>query len=176
MGFKKYSELISHIFVAEQYNNVLMKNHKSWPTGSIPFPEVNEINFYQRRKGHGLGRGHVCGQRRNYNHGGHLAPNNNLQHQQCKKKDEKQEAVQRKNSENKCHKCKGKGHRSRTCRASKRLVELYQAFLKNMDNNVEENFISEYNVEPINLDVADYFEFSEGKIDHRISDGYGIIR
>ena len=45
MGFKKYSELISHLFVAEQHNDLLMKNHESRPTGSMPFPEVNTQIF-----------------------------------------------------------------------------------------------------------------------------------
>ena len=29
MGFKKYSELISHLLVAEQHNDSLMKNYES---------------------------------------------------------------------------------------------------------------------------------------------------
>ncbi|XP_057249392.1 uncharacterized protein LOC130590836 [Beta vulgaris subsp. vulgaris] len=39
--FKKYSELISCLLVAEQNNELLMKNHESRPTGSAPFPEAN---------------------------------------------------------------------------------------------------------------------------------------
>ena len=59
MGFKKYSELISHLLVAEQHNDLLMKNHESRPTGSMPFPEVNTTNFHQsrREKGRGPSRG-----------------------------------------------------------------------------------------------------------------------
>ncbi|KAK4732119.1 hypothetical protein R3W88_025107 [Solanum pinnatisectum] len=45
-GFKKYSELISHLLVAEQNNDLLMKNHENRPTGSTPFPEVNEVGHY----------------------------------------------------------------------------------------------------------------------------------
>jgi hypothetical protein len=36
-GFKKYSELISCLFVAEQNNELLIKNHQSRPTGSSLF-------------------------------------------------------------------------------------------------------------------------------------------
>ncbi|XP_015081283.1 uncharacterized protein LOC107024858 [Solanum pennellii] len=81
MGFKKYFELISHLLVAEQHNDLLMKNHESRPTGSMPFPEVNTANFHQsrREKGHGSNRGRSRG--RNFNHGDRLALNNNLQHQ-----------------------------------------------------------------------------------------------
>ena len=87
MGFKKYFELISHLLVAEQHNDLRMKNHASRPTGSMSFPEVNTIIFYQsrREKGRGPNRGHSRGRGRNFNHGDSLALNNNLQHQQCKK-------------------------------------------------------------------------------------------
>nr|XP_016475150.1 PREDICTED: uncharacterized protein LOC107796838 [Nicotiana tabacum] len=40
-GFKKYSELISCLLVAEQHNALSMKNHDARPTGSAPFPEAN---------------------------------------------------------------------------------------------------------------------------------------
>ncbi|XP_019264261.1 PREDICTED: uncharacterized protein LOC109241893 [Nicotiana attenuata] len=40
-GFKKYSELISCLLVAEQHNALLMKNHDARPIGLAPFPEAN---------------------------------------------------------------------------------------------------------------------------------------
>ena len=99
MGFKKYSELISHLLVAEQHNDLLMKNHESRPTSSMSFPEVNTTNFHtsKREKGRGPSRGRDRGDR--------LALDNNLQHQQCKKKNEKDDVVQKKNSDNKCYRC-----------------------------------------------------------------------
>ena len=36
--FKKYYELISCLLVAEQNNELLMKNHQSCPIGTEPFP------------------------------------------------------------------------------------------------------------------------------------------
>ena len=89
-----------------------MKNHESRPTGSMSFPEVNTVSFYQsrREKGCGPSRGRGCGRGRNFNHGDRLALNNNLQHQQCKKKDEKHDVVQKKNSDKKCYRFEGKGH------------------------------------------------------------------
>ena len=42
-GYEKYSDLISCLLVAEQNNELLMKNHESRPTGSIPFPEANGV-------------------------------------------------------------------------------------------------------------------------------------
>ena len=82
-----------------------MKNHESRPTGSMPFSEVNTVNYYQsrREKGRGPNRGHGRGRGRNFNHGDRLALNNNIQHQQCKKKNEKHDVMQKKNSDNKCY-------------------------------------------------------------------------
>ena len=57
--FTEYSQLISCLLVAEQNNELLMKNHQSRPTGSEAFPEVNAISSqnYERRRGCGRGRG-----------------------------------------------------------------------------------------------------------------------
>jgi hypothetical protein len=65
--FKKYSELISCLLVAEQNNELLMKNHRSRPTGSSPFPEANATSFPEAnatsfKENRGRGRG--CGPRR----------------------------------------------------------------------------------------------------------------
>jgi hypothetical protein len=71
-GFKKYSELLSYLLMAEQNNELLMKNHESRPTGSTPFPEVNATRYnnnYDCDRNRGRERGH--GRRRfnyrNYN-------------------------------------------------------------------------------------------------------------
>jgi len=55
-GFKKYSELISCLLMAEQNNELLMKNHESRPTSSTPFPEMN-FTRYNYNYGHGRNRG-----------------------------------------------------------------------------------------------------------------------
>lgn len=88
-GFKKYSELIYCLLVAEQNNELLMKNHRSYPIGSQPFPEVNatfsggngnrcgggnkNAHVYGCRWGHGRqnGQGRV-------NHTKHLGQRNNV--------------------------------------------------------------------------------------------------
>ncbi|XP_019235923.1 PREDICTED: uncharacterized protein LOC109216238 [Nicotiana attenuata] len=109
MGFKKYSELISHLLITEQHNGLLMKNHESRPTGSCPFPEVNETNFHQAKRGRGCGpsRGHGRGRGTNSNHGNNNAPKNPPHHQQWKRKEQKHEAVQAPNA---CYRCGGKGY------------------------------------------------------------------
>ncbi|XP_068305056.1 uncharacterized protein [Pyrus communis] len=39
-GYTEYNQLISVLLVAEQNDELLMKNHNSRPTGSAPFPEI----------------------------------------------------------------------------------------------------------------------------------------
>ncbi|PIM98030.1 hypothetical protein CDL12_29491 [Handroanthus impetiginosus] len=140
-GFKKYSELISCLLVAEQNNELLMKNYESRPTGSSPFPEANATNFSNSNRSHGRGRGRY--NYRNY----------------------------------------GNGHWSRICRTPKHLVELYQASLKKKNKNIEANltnFINNFDndndndtndIDIAHLDVTDFFEHREDKIDHLIGNG-----
>ncbi|KAI5330083.1 hypothetical protein L3X38_029480 [Prunus dulcis] len=61
-GFKKYSELVSCLLLAEQNNELLLKNHQSRPTGSSLLPEINaasqEVNATSSRGSiHKRGRG-----------------------------------------------------------------------------------------------------------------------
>ena len=61
--FTKYSELIACLLVAEQNNELLLKNHQSRPIGSIPLPEANatiQVNRRGRWRGHGQGRDRGC--------------------------------------------------------------------------------------------------------------------
>jgi len=180
-GFKKYAELISCLLVAEQNNELLMKNHEARPTGSAPFPEVNAAkydksnNFRGRGHGRGLGRGRGHGRERGQNYrDGHKNAN----------KQENNKGSQdgsSKNKENKCYRCGMKGHWSRVCRTPEHFVKLYQASIKkgknveanmtlhnddveaNKHNNVEVNLAyKEDDYEGFDdithLDVADYLQ------------------
>ncbi|XP_068339098.1 uncharacterized protein [Pyrus communis] len=99
-GYTEYNQLISVLLVAEQNNELLMKNHHSRPTGSAPFPEVPRHNSGPSFK--------------NANrHKGKAHMNNTSR-----------------NSERACHRCSGNGHWARTCRTPKHLLDLYQASLK----------------------------------------------
>ncbi|CAA7051318.1 unnamed protein product [Microthlaspi erraticum] len=51
-GFQKYSQLISCLLVAEQNNELLMKNHDLRPTGSAPFPEANATSYDRKEQNH----------------------------------------------------------------------------------------------------------------------------
>ena len=63
-----------------------------------------------------------------------------------------------------------KGHWSRTCCTLKHLVDVYQASIKGKE--FEMNFIdSNDQVDLTHLDVSDFFENPNEKIDHLIGDG-----
>ncbi|XP_070025423.1 uncharacterized protein [Nicotiana sylvestris] len=89
-GFKKYSELISCLMVAEQHNTLLLKNHEARPTGSAPLPEANMTTRRDKsgkrqnnNHGHMNVRRHGNGKRRyNSRHrGGHGKRENNMSSQ-----------------------------------------------------------------------------------------------
>ncbi|XP_070039322.1 uncharacterized protein [Nicotiana tomentosiformis] len=81
-------------------------------------------------------------------------------------KDEKPRA---KGSETECYRCSGKEHWANICRTPRYLVEIYQDSLKN--KGPEANFIFDNEFDITHLDVADFFEHPDGKIDHLICDG-----
>ena len=154
-GFTKYSELISVLLLAEQNNELLMKNHQARPTGSTPFPKVNVVTRTQyepnktfgsgRGRGHGYGRGRGRARGRSFGHGrGHNHQNfSNFKkkphHLKWNKNEEKSKANATSSQvESTCHRCGMKGHWSRTCRTSKHLVDLYQASLKGVETNFTE--------------------------------------
>ncbi|XP_021773978.1 uncharacterized protein LOC110737937 [Chenopodium quinoa] len=113
--FTKYSDLISCLLVAEQNNEILMKNHESRPIGSTPFPEANATSHSgkgQKARDHASSRGR----------GGHFR--NSYSHQNWDNKDGNKNEKDK--YENICYRYGGKGHWSRVCRTPKHLVDLYQ--------------------------------------------------
>jgi hypothetical protein len=67
INFKRYSELISCFLVAEQNNEILMKNHQSHPISSKPFLEVNGTFVQKTRKNQGYRYGKNKWKRRREN-------------------------------------------------------------------------------------------------------------
>nr|XP_009784321.1 PREDICTED: uncharacterized protein LOC104232753 [Nicotiana sylvestris] len=122
-GFKKYSELISLLLVAERNNELLMRNHENRPTRSTSLPEVYS-HYAKRGKGRGPIRGR--GQGRNFSSVNHPPKKNN--HQKWKGKDEKPKAIVQKPN---VIVAVEKGIGQIFCRVPRHLVELYQASLKN---------------------------------------------
>ncbi|XP_051132487.1 uncharacterized protein LOC127252377 [Andrographis paniculata] len=68
-GFQKYSELITCLLLAEQNNELLLKNHESRPTGANPFPEANAIQPANPVRGRGQVRNQRIDRDRNQNRG-----------------------------------------------------------------------------------------------------------
>ena len=68
-GFTKYSELISCLLVAEQNNELLMKNHETRPVGATPIPEANVATYNGQSESYGRGRGYHRGRGRGHGRG-----------------------------------------------------------------------------------------------------------
>ena len=73
--FTRYSELIACLLVAEQNNELLLKNHQSRPTRSVSLPEANatsiSIHKHGRGRGYHYGRGQGSGRGRSRGRGRH---------------------------------------------------------------------------------------------------------
>ncbi|KAL6534398.1 hypothetical protein OROHE_013323 [Orobanche hederae] len=167
-GFKKYADLIACLLIAEQNNNLLMKNHESCPTGSKIFPEANVVsldepkqkNYFQGRgKGCGRGRGHDRGCGR----GGYNSPYKSDNHFHKKQQHggnhegtlkKGKEVDSSKGSGSTCSRCGSKGHWSRVCRVPEHLCKLYNESLKGKDKEV--NFIDSIMDESTHLEASDF--------------------
>ncbi|XP_056694867.1 uncharacterized protein [Spinacia oleracea] len=176
--FEKYSELISCLLVAEQNNELLMKNHEAPPTGSTPFPGVNVTSHYgieSKNKDHasssGRDRGQWRGRGRGFGgYGRGRGCYSKISHslQKWDRKDGKGDKGKSENVTSVCYRCGGKGHWSRVCRTPKHLVNLYQESLKKKGKNVETNLVFEDGEgdfdsgDTTHLEVADFFTSPKG--------------
>ncbi|XP_075515748.1 uncharacterized protein LOC142550559 [Primulina tabacum] len=143
--FQRYSELISCLLVAEQNNDLLMKNYQMRPIGSTPFPEANGTTFPEeyeiafpeananstQNHNNGRGRGRGRGQRR-YTISNKMERNIKQATSSGIPIMKKQRRRVRKYMK-KCYRCGMEGHWSRTCRTAKHLVDLYQKSIKEME-------------------------------------------
>ncbi|XP_017604257.1 uncharacterized protein LOC108451032 [Gossypium arboreum] len=177
-GFQKYSELISYLLVAEQNNELLMKNHELRPTGSAPFPEAN-VSLHNGQKlkethhanssvrGCGLGRGRGRVHRYGYGRGDRFKNSHSYQ-KWDRKNGNREEKEKGENVTNVCYYYGGKGHWSRACRTQKHLVDFYQQSIKQKGKKVETNLVykdGEGDFDGGNathLEVADFLSTPEG--------------
>ena len=144
--FIEYSQLISCLLVAEQNNELRMKNHQSRPTGSEAFPEVNAISSQNYGRGRERGRGRSRGRNsRQYNNSSSYQKRKALFHHQKwnnnELRQENGESTKKKSKapQDTCYRCGMEGHWSRTYRTAKHLVDLYQASLKENGKKMEMN-------------------------------------
>ena len=143
--FTEYSQLISCLLVAEQNNELLMKNHQSRPTGSEAFPEVNAISSQNHGRGRGRGRSRGRNSRQYNNSSSYQKRKAPFHHQKWNNNELRQEngeSIKKKSKapQDTCYRCGMEGHWSRTCRMAKHLVDLYQASLKENGKKIEMNF------------------------------------
>jgi len=158
-NFTRYFELISCLLVAEQNNELLMKNHQSRPTSSTPFPEANGTSFCGNKGNHyrGRGRGRI------YIYIYIIEVNGNILIILTKemfistrsgttlRRTNIKTKVYRINPQrtmkiDKCYRCNMKRHLSRTCRMPKYLIDLYQASIKEKEKWIKMNFVNHINL------------------------------
>ncbi|KAK9704952.1 hypothetical protein RND81_07G022600 [Saponaria officinalis] len=120
-GFKRYSELVSCLLVAEQINEILLKNHKSRPTGHAGI----------RDRGRGRGRENT---RVNYRGGRGGKFKNSYFHQKKDRKGGPREGPR-------------DGHWVRTCRTPPHIVDSFHSYYRSLNDNkgkkIEKNFVVE---------------------------------
>ncbi|CAN0897762.1 hypothetical protein LINGRAHAP2_LOCUS19306 [Linum grandiflorum] len=175
-GFTKYSELISCLLVAEQNNDLLLKNHQSRPTGTAPFSEANATNSHNfaryrgRYHGRGSGHGRNIGHGRGRGYGRSRFQRFNNSSRPPFKREERMNKDRGGSSntqlQNTCTRCGG-DHWARSCRTPRHLVDLYQ--VSRQEKRVETNMVIEGNnfdhgrFDATHLDVADFI--SDGNVE-----------
>ncbi|XP_051130807.1 uncharacterized protein LOC127251239 [Andrographis paniculata] len=160
--FQKCSQLIACLLLAEQNNELLMKNHQSRPIGSSPFPEAN-VTFSERGRGRGRGRGRES-QRGRYTPYNRRSFDINKMQSKPQHGDIAEKDKQGKRQIGSCNRCGIEGHWANTCRIAKHLADLYQASLQKNGKEVETNYVDNdddpdddlLDYDTTHLDIADF--------------------
>ena len=161
------------LLIAEQTNELLLKNHDLRPADSKAFPEahanskkiIGHFKGYKHRQEYNPRRG---GRKFNRPRKSYFGPNH-----------DKEKKPKKVTNESICYRCGITGHWSRTCRTPKHFVDLYQASLKNTGKRGESHAIEinpdaittieansifvggtplAHEVANASLDVSDFFE------------------
>ncbi|XP_051152710.1 uncharacterized protein LOC127266497 [Andrographis paniculata] len=141
-GFQKYSELITCLLLAEQNNELLLKNHESRPTGANPFPDANTIQPANPVCGRGHVRNQIIDRDQNqnrgrgrtnaYNHNNfqnrpRYVPNRCYNDRRSYRRKQRFNTGRKRNNDEECTRCGIKGHWAHVCRTASHLAELYRA-------------------------------------------------
>ena len=74
--------------------------------------------------------------------------------------------------ENTCDRCGMSGHFWRQCCTPRHRADMFQASLKSKGKNIKTKYVDDSDpVDVTHLDVLDFFEDKDGKIDYLIGDG-----
>nr|GEW36722.1 putative zinc finger, CCHC-type [Tanacetum cinerariifolium] len=179
-NFKRYSDINVNLLVAENNNELLMKNHQSHPTGSLSLPEANAVNNIDNKNSeskrgrgnpHRRCRGHYGHNRfpnRNYTYyrGGYngrgrgrgRGQRNNTYHAlQVNNFNQKNNEVSTsQNHEGSCFRCGSANHWSKACRTPSHLCELYQASHTGKEKEV--NHVDQFDNINTELVASDFFD------------------
>ena len=112
-GFTTYANLISCLLLAEQNNELLMRNSELRPPGTNPLHEAHATVEAKKESNHvhnSYGRGSYGGRGHGRGRGTSFKPQNS--------------------TKSVCHRCGMDNHWAKTCRTPKHLVDLYQESLK----------------------------------------------
>lgn len=137
-GYKRFSELIVTLILAEKNNELLLKNHNSRPTGAKAFPEVNATDVKNPERGSQTYRGR--GRRFNRGRGRSFNPQSRKSYtwvrpdQSSKGKESQGRNAQKRESI--CYRCGSKGHWAHVCRTPEHLCKLYKESQKGKGKEV----------------------------------------
>ncbi|GKB87790.1 exostosin-like protein [Tanacetum coccineum] len=163
--FTRYSELNAYLLVAEQNNELLMKNHQSRPTGSLAYPEVNatknDPKSFMRGQGQSHGKGRVQFGKNNshghnrsfhqngkngrvYTHGrGFTRGSGQRTNKNSPRNNKAKNTGPSQNNDGSCFRCGSSNHWAKSCRTAPHLCEMYQASLKEKERESEANLVDQ---------------------------------
>jgi hypothetical protein len=122
-NYQTYSDFVHDLLQVEKHDELTLRNHHQCSICSAPLPEVHH-NVKGNEKGHGSNNHHKkFGKFKKGKHNG-----KNMKNRAKGQGKGKGKAFT-------CHKCGGPNHFARKCRTPKYLVELYQKFIKESNNN-----------------------------------------
>ncbi|XP_056853916.1 uncharacterized protein LOC130503259 [Raphanus sativus] len=182
-GFKTYSALIACLLLAEQNNELLMKNNDLRPPGTKHVPdahhasketknnsEANHVQHDQRGRGSSFGRGRGRGgQWRGRGRGGYgrgrynpYERPNQFSNGRGRGRGSGSTSRQQNSGNSVCHRCGVSNHWAKNCQTPKHLVDLYQESIKG--KNLEAHMVYKDGEEDFDHDKDDLMDYETSDI------------